>query len=448
MQDKAIIEASTAGTKAPGIPNSLQSEDLASADQIAKARGKFACMASAYFLGVFNDNFFKQAAMLLAVAANETDRQGHVLIMYTMPFLLFAAPAGWCADRFSKRRVVIVSKWFELAAMLFGAAGVCTGNWVLIYAMLFTMGVQAAFFSPALNGSIPELFPAFYAPRANGVLRVLVTVAILSGVGTTGIVLDRPGTGWWDIAMGRLLVGGTVVGLAVLGILVSYGVPRRPAADPSVRFPWGGPLHTIENLMATRQDRLLALSIGANVFIWFVGSLEILLINPLGLKQFALSNATTSYLLASQLIGIGAGGLICSRLVHGARWHRLVGPLGIAMSVVMLGMMGVPALPAPATVPVLFIGSFLLGALGGAIMVPMESFLQVRPPPERKGAVWAAVNFVVFGGILLSGFVANALNDRWIPTTSFGIIGAAALAVSIVLLLLYRREERREVKAC
>ena len=413
---------------------------------IREARGKFACMASAYFLGVFNDNFFKQTAMVLAVAAGLTNRQGYVLMMYTLPFLLFAAPAGWCADRFSKRRVVITSKWFELAAMLFGAAGVCTGYWQLIFAMLFIMGMQAAFFSPALNGSIPELFPDYYVPRANGILRVLITLAILSGVGTAGVLLYRPGTGWWGIEMGRLLVAGTVVGLALLGIVVSYGVPRRPAADPAVPFPWGGPLHTLRDLLATRKDPLLALSIVANVFVWFVGSLEILIINPMGLQEFHMSKTATSGLLVSQLMGIGIGGFTCSRLVRGPRWYRMVGPLGISMSLAMLGMTLTPGLPEPVRTVALFAGSFLLGALGGAILVPMESFLQVRPPPDRKGAVWAAVNFVVFGGILLSGFVANKLNAHWAQTRSFGFIGAAALLVSVALFVLYRREGRREAR--
>jgi MFS family permease len=404
-------------------------------------------MATAYFLGVFNDNFFKQAAMLLAVAADESERQGYVLMTYTLPFLLFAAPAGWCADRFPKRRVVIGSKWFELAAMLFGAAGVCTGHWPLMLAMLFIMGLQAAFFSPALNGSIPELYPEAFVPRANGILRVLITFAIMSGIGATGVLLDRPGKGWCGIEMGRLLVAGSVIGLAVLGIVVSYGVPRRPAADRTVRFPWSGPWRTAMDLWATRKDSLLATSIMANVFVWFVGSIEVLIINPLGLKQLHLSNTATSGLLASQLIGIGAGGLLCSRLVQGPRWYRLVGPLGILMSGVMMGMTLTPGLPDPVRVPAVFAGSFLMGALGGAILVPMESFIQVRPRPERKGAVWSAVNFVVFGGILCSGFVANALNSHWKPTSALGIIGAGALAMSVLLLGLYKREEQQERSA-
>jgi MFS family permease len=415
---------------------------------IREARGKFACMAAAYFLGVFNDNFFKQAAMMLAVAAGRSELQGYALMAFTLPFLVFAAPAGWCADRFSKRRVVIVSKWVELAAMLLGAAGLIMGNWVLIFGMLLTMGTQASLFSPALNGSLPELYPEAYVPRANGILRVLITVGILSGIGMAGLLLDRSGTGCWGIQVGHLLVAGTVIGVALIGVMVSYGVVRRPAADPAARFPWAGPFHTVKELLSTRQDPLLALSIMANVFVWFVGSLQILLINPMGLQQFHLTKALTSGLLVSQLVGLGAGGLLSSRLVRGARWYRIVGPLGIGLSLTMMGMVTVPHLPVTAQLPLLFVGVFLLGMLGGGILVPMESFLQVRPPRERKGAVWAAANFVVFGGILLSGLAANTLNAHWAPTLSFGFIGSASLGVSLLLLLLYRREERRETKEC
>src|SRR5512140_1817175 len=128
-------------------------------ERIRKARGKFAAMAGTYFVGVFNDNFFKQTAMLMAVAAGRSSLQGYATIIFTLPFIVFAAHAGWCADRFSKRSVVIAAKALELTAMIFGALGVFYGNWVLILVMLGIEGVQATIFSPAINGSIPELYP-------------------------------------------------------------------------------------------------------------------------------------------------------------------------------------------------------------------------------------------------------------------------------------------------
>ena len=406
------------------------------------ARGQFACMASSYGLGVFNDNFFKQAALVLFVATGHNEMQGYALSVFTLPFILFAAPAGWCADRFAKCHVVMAAKWLELLAMLFGAVGICMGNSPLIFTMLFIMGFQATLFSPAMNGSLPDLYPERFVTRANGILRMLVTLAILGGVAVAGMMLDREGE-FWGIDAGRLLVAATVVGVALVGVIVSYGVPHRPAANPTLKFPWNGPLHTIQELINTRKDPLLATTIFTNVFVWLVGSLGILIINPLGINQFHMSKTVTSYLIVSQLVGLAFGGVISSRLVPIGRWYRVVWPLCLVMSLVMLAMAGVPLIPEALQRPAIFVLIFLLGSFGGGILIPMESFLQIRPPVERKGAVLSAVNFIVFIGILSSGLLSNTLNAHLQPTSAFGVMGLASLVISGVLYLLFRKQSEK-----
>ena len=405
-------------------------------------RGGFAAMAGAYFLGVFNDNFYKQAILILAVSAGRSAFQGLVIIVFTLPFLVFAAPAGWVADRFAKRTVVITAKWVELLAVLVGAVALCSGRWWLIFVMLGLMGSQAAFFSPALNGSLPELFPESQVTRANGVLRLLVTLAILSGIALAGFTLDLKGVGFLAIPNGLLALGAGVLGVALGGLAVSYGVPRRPAADPKAAFPWTGPMVTLRDLRQIGQDPLLAVAVGACVFIWFAGSLQVLLINPLGLQQLGLSKSLTSALIVAQLLGIGAGGLLCSRWAKGPRWHRVLVPAGIGMGVAMLAVVMVPQLPLGARMPTCFVLMALVGVFGGLFLIPVESFIQTRPDATRRGAVLAAANFVEFAGILLSGPFANYLNGRWAPTTSFGIAGALAVVLSLGLAVLLSRTSR------
>src|SRR5512133_1087842 len=139
-----------------------EEQDISRRDQIRKARGKFLAMAVTYSLGAFNDSFFKQAACLLALAGGIGYLQSVVGMVFTLPFIFLAAPAGWLADRFPKRRIVIAAKCLEVTAMLCGAAGICLRNWWLILVMVATMGVHSTIFGPALNGSIPELYPADY----------------------------------------------------------------------------------------------------------------------------------------------------------------------------------------------------------------------------------------------------------------------------------------------
>ncbi len=409
-------------------------------EAIIRARAKFVAMAATFSLGTFNDNFYKQSVLLLAVGAGHPEMQGYALALFTLPFILFAAPAGWLADRFAKRTIVIGAKTVEFAAMLAGAAGVCSGHGWLIYTMLGLMGLQATCFSPALNGSIPELYPATYVAKANAILRTFITIAILSGTAAAGFALDRTGLGWFGLACGPLTVAMVVIAVAAVGLLVSFGVPRLPAAAPSAKFPWTGPADTIRQLVEIGKDAPLATTIGADVFIWFVGSLQILLINPLGLTQFAMSSSVTSWLVVAELGGIAVGGLLGSRLANGPRWNRPVILSGVIFSLLMMIMAAVPLLPAYLRHPALFAIIAATGMAGGVFLIPVESFIQIRAAPERKGAVLAAANFVVFIGIMLSGFLSNLLNLAWRPTTSFGLTGILSLLIVIWLFVKYRQD--------
>jgi len=396
-------------------------------------------MAACYFLGTFNDNFFKQAVLLLAVTTVHKKFQGYALMTFTVPFVILAAYAGWLADRFSKRRVVIAAKWMELTAMVAGGIGVITDSWALIFTMLIIMGTQATIFSPAINGSIPELYSGNDVVKANGIFRMAVMTAILFGSGVSGFILDIPGTVLFDVPKGRVVLACMIVAVALLGVMTSYAVYSRNAADPKKKFPWTGPINTIRVLYNLRTDVLLSLVIILDVFIWFAGSIQILLINPLGVEQFHFSKSKTSLLLVSQLLGIGVGGLISSRFTKGARWYRILIPAGLGMSVCMGLVSIVPTLSPAAGEIILFASIGCVGLFGGLFMIPLESFIQIRPPIKSKGTVWASANFIIFSGIIVSGSVGNLLNAHFQPTQGFGIMGVFSFIVSLFLIFLFRK---------
>ena len=409
-------------------------------DQIRQARGKFAAMAASYFLGTFNDNFFKQAVMLLALAAGREKFQGAAGIAFTVPFILFAAPAGWMADRFPKRNVVISAKTMELLAALVGAVGIIVGNLWIMVGMVALMGLQSTFFSPALNGSIPELFPASHVTKANAVLRMIVTVGILVGISFSGFVLDLKGGPLFGAPRGQAMVGLAVILYAVLGLGVSFGIPTRTAADPGRTFPWRGPLDTLRELAEVWRDHQLGRILVADIFIWGVGVFQLLVINSLGKLQFGLSDSRTSLLVASQLIGLALGGLLSARFATGARWFRVLPPAGIAMGLMMLAIGGVPALPVNLQVPLLYLLIGLAGVAGGLFLIPCESFLQIRPAPERKGAVWASANFASFSGMAVASLLYIPLTALR-PTLAYAVLGASTLLFMVWMTIEFRRKE-------
>lgn len=410
--------------------------------QVRAARGKFAAMAATYCLGVFNDSFFRTAAIFMVVYAGRKDMASPVMMVFAVPYLLFAAPAGWLADRFSKRRIVIGAKVLELSAMACGAVGIVTFNWYLILAMVFMMGLQSCLFSPALNGSIPELYPESYVMKANAILKVVVTVSILAGVALSGPALGVESAGPGGVPLGRWIIAAVVLVVSVLGVVVSLGVPRRPAADPQAAFPWTGPVETLRELGRIGKDALLAVVVAADAFVWFVGAVIILLVPVMAKDQFGLGAGPGGLMVAAELVGVAAGGLIGSRLATGARWYRVLAPAALAMGVLMAAMAAVPCLPGPARLPVAFALLGLIGAAGGVFMIPCEAFVQVRPAPQRKGAVIAAVNFVVFAGIVLSWPAVYGLNRLAQPTAGFAALGALAMLAAGALRVALPRRRR------
>ncbi|GAF99258.1 unnamed protein product, partial [marine sediment metagenome] len=80
------------------------------------------------FLGAVNDNMFRWLVVPIGKdIVEELYGKQHVpvalsagLACFVLPYILLAAPAGYLADRFSKRSVIVACKVAELVIMVLG----------------------------------------------------------------------------------------------------------------------------------------------------------------------------------------------------------------------------------------------------------------------------------------------------------------------------------------
>jgi hypothetical protein len=80
-------------------------------------------MTLTQFFGAFNDNLFKQLVLLLCVDVKQStgrDYQIYAQAIFALPFVLLSGYAGYLADRFSKRSIVVLAKVAEIGIMLAG----------------------------------------------------------------------------------------------------------------------------------------------------------------------------------------------------------------------------------------------------------------------------------------------------------------------------------------
>lgn len=408
---------------------------------IRTARGKFIAMASAYCLGVFNDNYFKQAAMLLAVSAGLSNLQGTATILFSLPFIIFASYAGWVADRFAKKRVVIAAKGLECVAMLIGAAGLIFGSWPCILAMLFLMGLQSTFFNPALNGSIPELYPEAYVAKANGVLKLITTLAILAGIATAGITLDSALPTKFGLSSGTSMVAIMIVLISILGFAASFGVYSRPAADATKPFPKYGPISSVKDVFVFCKDPQLLLAFFSDAYFYFIASLAVLAINTFGLQQLGLSQTVTSLLTISLMLGICVGSLLVAQIIDMKNWTRFTIPSSLVMGCGLFLASVTHFLP-ESLQTIWLVGSLVIaGIAGGIFLIPVTSFLQIHPKCTEKGQVLATANFCGFIGIMFSGILYSALDSFMLPSTILACLGLIAFFATALLLLIKNSQQ-------
>lgn len=401
----------------------------------------FPAMAMAYCLGVFNDNYFKQAALLLAVSMGLGQLQGWATMLFALPFILFSAHGGWCADRFAKKKVIVTSKALEVVAMLIGGVGLLTLNWPCILAMVFLMGMQSAFFSPALNGSIPELFPVRQVPKVNAILKLVTTLAILAGIATAGLSLDQiwlpperlPQVGGKALSFGTVLVATVALCVAIFGFLASFGLGIRPAAGGTRSFPWLGPLRSLTDLAELCKDRHFLLAILGDAWFYGLASLVVLLVNVLGLTQFGFSQTRTSLLATMLMLGVCLGSFVAAKLVRIEQWarHLRFSALGMGLGLILTGSCVLVGDSIRFVCLSLALG--ITGMFGGIFLIPIATLLQIRPAESDKGRVLGASSFLSFVAILATGLLFSLMDGHAQPSFLLQLLGGVALLVGLAL---------------
>ncbi len=356
--------------------------------------------------GATNDNTFRLLVIGICTAKAPPEQSSVVLsaglACFTLPYLLLAAPAGYLADRFSKRRVIVACKVAEIVIMGAAIGAIYTGNIYLVFFILTLMGSQSALFGPAKMGSIPEMLRPECISAANGVMGLVTIVATVTGVvlGNALFEATKP-----DGLNGLWMSACALIGVAIVGTLTSLLIVKAPAADPRREFPSHPLRQTIQDLKTLAASRaMLRVALGI-AFFWSLGALAQSNILEYG-AEAGLLQVQTNPLLAALVVGVGVGSVLAG-VWSGGRIELGILPLGaagMAISAFLLftvsGDMVNPEAGWTAARTFACLWLFTLGASAGLFDVPLESFMQERSPRESRGAVLAASNFITFAGML------------------------------------------------
>ncbi|MEU9790613.1 MFS transporter [Streptomyces sparsogenes] len=338
-----------------------------------------------------------------------------------LPMLLFGLYGGVIADRYPKRRLLMLTQGALGLCGLALAALTLSGQVQVwhVYVIAFLLGMVTVVDNPTRQAFVVEMVGPRDLRNAVSLNSANFQSARLVGPAVAGVLITAVGSGW------AFLLNGLSFGAPLIGLLM-----MRPGELHKVeRAPRGkGQLREGLRYVAGRPDLVWPI-----VLVGFIGTFGFNF--PIWLSAFAdgvFHAGPGTYGLLNTLIAVGSvtGALLAARRT--ATRQRLL--IGAAL---MFGLLEVAAAVAPAFW--LFAALMVpIGIFSLTFNVTANSNVQLATDPAMRGRVMSLFMMVFVGGTPIGGPLVGWLTDTYGARVGFaagGLVSAAA-AVAVGLILV------------
>lgn len=407
---------------------------MASQFKLFRSR-RFTPMFFTQFLGAFNDNFYKQALLLVLtysaaakIGASISLLNNLAALLFILPFFLFSALAGQLADKYEKSKLTWYIKVLEIIIMVLATIGLIFEIYWVLFLALFLLGAQSTFFGPIKYAYLPQAMQKDELVGANALFQTGTSLSILMGMIIAGLFTQLNNHLYWVSSMALLI--------AALGILSSKFIPHTPAVEPDMKINWNIWSTSVQTIKYLYSLPLLFFIIVGNSWFWFYGA-TFLTQTPEFSKVILNGNeSVVIFLLTLFSVGVATGSLLCKTLTKNQVSFKLL-PFGIAglslfaidlyfslsaLNINSSALLGISELSAIDGSWRVFADLFLLGFSGGIYIVPLYAAMQAYSPISHRARVIGANN--IFNAIFM---VTSAL---------FSIVILTLLKLSLPQLFL------------
>ncbi len=403
------------------------------------ASRRFAPLFWRQFFAAFNDNFLKNALVLL-ILAQIGGEQGASLVtlagaIFIAPFFLLSALGGQLADKYDKALIARRLSFAEIGVAGISATGFLFSSVPALFGALFLFGVTGALFGPVKYGILPDHLTREELPAGNALVESATFLAILTGTIAGGFAMH---------AQGGLIFALGVMAVAALAYGAAWFIPATRRADPDLKVDANILRSTFGLLRHLRAERALwRLAVVTSLF-WLFGSVAMSLMPPLVTQTLHGADSVVTIHLAVFAVAIAAGSGLAAFLLHG-KIVLLPSAAGAALVAFAAGDLGFALLfqttPEVATnlSPAAYFAQplawraavdlALLALAGGLMIVPSFAAIQAQSRPEERARTIAAVNvhnaaFMALGGVGVAGLQSAGVS-----------FAALSLGVAVVALV-------------
>lgn len=360
--------------------------------------------------------------LVLTLSGGNGFAVGIVMALQFGPTLVLSVWGGVLADRYDKRKLLMITQAFAAACgLVLGVLDV--GNVVElwhVYVIAFILGCSSAIDAPVRQSFTIEMVGQKTLANAIALNSMTFNMARIIGPAISGVLITFVGTGW-------VFLINAVSFAAVFGALVAmrakdlYSVERAPRAKGQVRagfaYVWGRP-----DLRVMLATIFMVSTFGLN----FPLSLAVLARNTFG-------SGADAYGLLSTTLAVGTllGATLAARRATAPRLRLFIGAvLGFGIFELLVGLMPNYILVALLLIPT--------GALNLTFSTSAMNILQMSVPSDMRGRVMGIYMLCFLGGTPIGspvlGWLADVVDPR-APLIVGGVVSVASGLFAAVYLL-------------
>ncbi|MFJ9566910.1 MFS transporter [Streptomyces fuscichromogenes] len=388
----------------------------------SRAESAWAPLAAPVFRALWIAQFVSNVGTWMQTVGAQWLLLGHGATLVTLvqtasslPVVLLALPSGVLADRFDRRRLLVVAQFAMCAVatvltVLAFAGGLTPGP---LLALTFLLGCGTALMGPAWQAIQPELVDRSQLGQASALGAVNMNLARAVGPAVGGVLVAAAGAGW-TFAFNAV---------SYLGIVIVLLLWKRPPAPP---------------VPAAQRERFLTALYAARRYVRNAPGIRRILLRAALFIPGAAAVWSLLPLVAGDSLGLGSGGygLLLGAVGIGAvsgafLLPRIRGTLGANGTLAAGAVVFAAVLAVLATVHLTWVVALALLPAGLAwigVLSTLSAATQTRLPGWVRARGLAVYLLVFQGGQALTAPLWGAL-AQWL-----GLPGALLVAGALLLL--------------
>jgi len=345
---------------------------------------------------------------------------GFIVAVQFIPTLVGGIHGGLVADRFDKRKILLVTQvCFTVQAVVLSAFAIAhAATLPVLYTLAFVQGMITTVDNPTRQAFVSEMVPAAEVPNAVGLNSAMFNTARVIGPAIGGVLIDLVGTTTCFV-LNAVSFAAVIAALAAMRPAEFHrGAPIRReqgALRAGLRYVWGEPTLRLVMIMVALIGTL---------------AMNFSVVLPVLAKQVFHGTAGT-YGLFSAVIGVGSlvGALAVASRAQPTTRLLAISAAGFGAAMLLDAVAPQRGLEVPALI--------VTGVASVTFFATANAALQLTSRPEMRGRVLAIYVFLFLGstpiGGPIIGWISGMWSARWaLAVGGFACLVAAAFAVPAV----------------